>query len=67
MKVQHPDHMDDETFALHMNHRHQDSLGGLDEIWLVNGQVGAAWRKFHHRLHQIRVGLGHWHADYRDD
>ncbi len=57
--------MDDDTFILHMNYRHQDSLGGLDELWYASEEVTEAWRAFHWRLHQIhpRITLAHDHRE----
>lgn len=55
--------MDDETFTMHMNYRHPESLGGLDEIWFVSEEVTDAWRAFHFRLHQFRADLKHGHGE----
>jgi hypothetical protein len=54
--------MSSEHFALHMTHRHGDSLGGLSELdpTKMNGTEGA-WRAFHRRLHETRIDLAHEH------
>lgn len=56
------DSMDDNTFTKHMNARHSDSLGGLDELWFADEPTHEAWRAFHWRLHQLRIDLEHEHS-----
>jgi hypothetical protein len=56
-----PEDMDDETFCMHMSLRHQDSLGGLTEIWPIAEGTTNAWRIFHDRLHWLRLDLSHDH------
>jgi len=57
------DRMDDETFLLHMNKRHRDSLGGLLRIWFINEYITECWRIFHDRLHRFRIDFEHEHGD----
>jgi hypothetical protein len=55
-----PADMGRENFRRHFNLRHSDSLGGLaelDERFDAN-----LWWRFHRRLHEIRIDLGHDHA-----
>lgn len=57
------DNMDSELFALHMTHRHLDSLGGLTFLSDNLGDyVEGMYRSFHDRLHDVRVDLEHEHA-----
>lgn len=60
--VTNADDMDDETFCKHMSYRHQDSLGGMDEIWPVAESTTDAWRSFHDRLHRLRLDIPHEHS-----
>lgn len=57
------DYMDVTTFALHMTHRHLDSLGGLTRLSdRLDDYMEECWRIFHDRLHATRVDLEHEHA-----
>ncbi len=59
------DDMDDDTFVLHFNKRHRDSLGGLTALRLqfLTPYVMECYRIFHERLHRVRIDLNHKHAD----
>lgn len=61
--VRPPEEMDDDTFIRHMNHRHDDSLGGLTELTYVGKLVAVCWRAYHGQLHALRVDLEHEHAE----
>jgi hypothetical protein len=64
LKVPHPEDMADDTFYKHMSKRHKDSLGGMPMVYDMNNpHLTEAWRKFHDRLHEIRVDLVHEHLD----
>lgn len=64
--VRDADWMDSTDFALHMTHRHHDSLGGLKRLSDNLGEyVEECYRIFHDRLHATRIDLEHEHA--RDD
>jgi hypothetical protein len=57
--------MNDETFCLHMTHRHKDSLAGLDALipQFLSPYVLGMYRSFHDRLHRLRTDLAHEHLD----
>jgi hypothetical protein len=63
-RVRNADRMDKETFCLHMTHRHSDSLGGLAVLLPdhMTDYVEECWRRFHERLHAVRIDLDHYHA-----
>ena len=63
--VVHPDAMDGDTFLKHMNNRHRDSLGGLSSISFKSDYLLTIWRKFHRRLHEVRVDMTHDHGEFR--
>lgn len=65
--VRSADNMDDEDFERHMNHRHSESLGGLDNINLehCSDYVISCWRKFHNALHRWHPDTEHDHGPYR--
>lgn len=68
--VKHIDDMDDNSFELHMNNRHSDSLGGLSDISFAHATtyVVHCWRLFHKTLHRLRQGaITHEHAEYQGD
>lgn len=54
--------MNDDTFIKHMNHRHDDSLGGLKQLTYVGKLVVVCWRAYHEQLHALRIDLEHEHA-----
>lgn len=66
-RVQNAYNMDDEVFENHMNNRHRDSLGGLEDLYLehCSEYVVGCWRKFHETLHRIYPGMNHDHGPYR--
>jgi hypothetical protein len=58
------DEMLTSIFALHMTHRHHDSLGGLNYLPDdLDEYVESCYRIFHDRLHETRVDLDHEHED----
>lgn len=68
--VKHGDDMDDNSFELHMNMRHAESLGGLSDVSFAHasGYVLHCWRIFHKTLHRLRQpDINHEHAPYLGD
>jgi hypothetical protein len=63
--VQHTDNMDTETFALHMEHRHPESLAGMIPLWFTDDYVEECYRSFHRQLHRFNQRLGHGHDHFR--
>jgi hypothetical protein len=62
--VKDADMMDDEKFALHMTHRHSESLGGLTELDpTMEPDLLGIYRTFHWWLHVWRVDLKHVHNE----
>lgn len=63
--VRAPERMTDEFFAMHMNKRHSDSLGGLPflDSEMTTRYVIRCWRAFHRQLHKWHVNLEHEHAE----
>lgn len=61
------DSMDISIFAKHMNYRHAESLGGLEELVLPReGDVSQAYRAFHRTLHRLRSdGQSHEHSEFK--
>lgn len=55
--VQNVDNMDRDTFCLHMTHRHQDSLGGMQYLnpEVQSDYTEKLWRAFHDRLHSVKM------------
>ena len=67
--VRSADNMDDVIFETHMNKRHAESLGGLEELDLNHCSDYAilCWRRFHNSLHRIRPDIEHEHGAYRPE
>lgn len=68
--VKHSDDMDDNSFELHMNRRHSESLGGLSDVSFAHTSpyVMHCWRLFHRTLHRLRQpDINHEHAPYQGD
>ena len=61
--VQATDDMDTETFALHMEHRHPDSLAGMIPLWFSSDYVEACYRAFHRTLHRLWHNYEHEHEE----
>lgn len=61
--VQATNDMDTETFALHMEHRHPESLAGMIPLWFSSDYVEDCYRSFHRQLHRLRIKnlFGHHH------
>ena len=59
-----PEAMDGAAFAIHLNKRHRDSLGGLASVGdfsRTSAALLAPWQAFHRRLHELRTDLQHVH------
>lgn len=54
--------MDVDTFIMHMNHRHAESIADGMIARPQFGSVEQAWRAFHERLHSLR-DLEHEHDE----
>jgi hypothetical protein len=55
--------MGTEDFALHMTHRHQESLGGLSVLYVERMvDTEGSWRAFHARLHELSLDVSHDHG-----
>lgn len=63
--VRAPERMTDEFFAMHMNKRHPESLGGLPYLdhEFTDEYVMKCWRAFHRQLHKWYIDLEHEHAE----
>jgi hypothetical protein len=62
------DDMDSGTFRVHMNHRHQESLGyagKLPRFFFADNTeyIERCYRAFHRTLHRLRFDLGHEHQE----
>jgi hypothetical protein len=54
--------MDHDTFILHFNKRHSDSIAGMTELPLdMPFDIEQLYRSFHRRLHATRIDLKHDH------
>lgn len=61
--VQNTRYMDTELFALHMEHRHPESLAGMIPLWFTDDYVEECYRAFHRQLHRFFPALNHHHGD----
>jgi len=61
--VQETEAMDTETFALHMEYRHLESLAGMIPLWFTDDYVEECYRAFHRQLHRFFPNLEHEHGD----
>lgn len=56
IRVPHPDDMDTETFCKHFSVRHPESLPeGFTLSPDMDEYVEECWRRFHERLHRLRL------------
>ena len=56
--------MDQHDFIMHMNMRHNDSLGGMVALpEVLTPSMEAIYRAFHERLHATRLDYTHEHGN----